>query len=66
MSDAGAVGDREVPVTERNKQVVRRLVDEVYVFRLSEGRITNAWCLEDTWRRLRQLGLVREGVDGGT
>jgi predicted ester cyclase len=38
----------------------RRFTDigEVYVFRLADGRITHAWGLEDTWRRLRQLGLV--------
>jgi predicted ester cyclase len=41
-------------------------IDEVYIFRLWEGRITNAWGLEDTWRRLRQLGLAREGAGGKT
>lgn len=33
-------------------------VAEVYVFRVSGGRITRAWGLEDTLRRLRQLGLI--------
>ena len=32
-------------------------VDEVYIFRLSEGRIVHAWGLEDTIGRLEQLGL---------
>ncbi len=32
-------------------------VDEVYVFRLREGRIVHAWGLEDTLARLEQLGL---------
>jgi predicted ester cyclase len=32
-------------------------VDEVYFFRLSEGRIAEAWGLEDTPSRLKQLGL---------
>jgi predicted ester cyclase len=32
-------------------------VDEVYFFRVSEGRIAEAWGLEDTRSRLRQLGL---------
>lgn len=32
-------------------------VDEVYIFRLSEGRIIDAWGLEDTLGRLEQLGL---------
>ena len=34
-------------------------VDEVYVFRVLEGRITEAWGLEDTISRQRQLGLAR-------
>jgi hypothetical protein len=32
-------------------------VDEVYIFRVREGRIVSAWGLEDTLRRLEQLGL---------
>lgn len=37
----------------------RRFVDvaEVYFFRVTDGRITRAWGLEDTTERLRQLGL---------
>jgi predicted ester cyclase len=33
-------------------------VDEVYFFQLAGGRIRSAWGIEDTHRRLRQLGLV--------
>jgi predicted ester cyclase len=33
-------------------------IDEVYLFHLANGRITRAWGLEDTPRRLRQLGLT--------
>jgi predicted ester cyclase len=32
-------------------------VDEVYIFRVAEGRIVQAWGIEDTVRRLEQLGL---------
>jgi predicted ester cyclase len=32
-------------------------VDEVYIFRVSDGRITEAWGIEDTRSRERQLGL---------
>jgi predicted ester cyclase len=32
-------------------------VDEVYLFRVVEGRITEAWGLEDAISRERQLGL---------
>ena len=32
-------------------------VDEVYFFRLEQGRIAEAWGLEDNASRLRQLGL---------
>jgi predicted ester cyclase len=31
-------------------------IDEVYFFTVREGRITEAWGLEDTAERLRQLG----------
>jgi predicted ester cyclase len=33
-------------------------VDEVYIFRVRDGRIAEAWGLEDTRSRERQLGLV--------
>ena len=32
-------------------------IDEVYFFTITGGRISAAWGLEDTRRRLRQLGL---------
>ena len=32
-------------------------VDEVYIFRFREGRIVSAWGIEDTLKRLEQLGL---------
>lgn len=32
-------------------------IDEVGIFRIHDGRITHAWSLEDTLRRLEQLGL---------
>jgi predicted ester cyclase len=32
-------------------------VDEVYIFRVHDGRITEAWGIEDTRARERQLGL---------
>lgn len=32
-------------------------IDEVGIFRIEDGRITRAWSLEDTLRRLEQLGL---------
>ena len=37
----------------------RRFADvaEVYIFRITDGRISGAWGLEDTQGRLRQLGL---------
>jgi predicted ester cyclase len=34
-----------------------RRIDEVYFFRVRDGRITEAWGLEDTSSRERQLGL---------
>jgi predicted ester cyclase len=33
-------------------------VDEVAIFRFRDGRIVDAWSLEDTLGRLRQLGLA--------
>jgi predicted ester cyclase len=33
-------------------------VDEVGIYQLRDGRITNAWVLEDTLARMQQLGLV--------
>jgi predicted ester cyclase len=33
-------------------------VAEVYFFQFAQGRIIKAWGLEDTYRRLRQLGLT--------
>jgi predicted ester cyclase len=33
-------------------------VDEVSIFRMRDGRITQVWSLEDTLGRLRQLGLA--------
>ena len=32
-------------------------VDEVYIFRVHDGRISEAWGIEDTRARERQLGL---------
>ncbi len=32
-------------------------IDEVYIYRFSEGRIVHAWGIEDTLGRLEQLGL---------
>ena len=32
-------------------------IDEVYIFRLRDGQIVHAWGLEDTLKRLDQLGL---------
>jgi predicted ester cyclase len=32
-------------------------IDEVYIFRLRDGQIVHAWGLEDTLKRLEQLGL---------
>jgi predicted ester cyclase len=34
-----------------------RRIDEVYIFQFSNGRIDHAWGIEDTLRRLEQLGL---------
>jgi predicted ester cyclase len=33
-------------------------VDEVYIYRVHDGRITEAWGIEDTASRERQLGLT--------
>jgi predicted ester cyclase len=35
-------------------------VDEVWIFRLRDGRIVHAWSLEDSLSRLRQLGLTSQ------
>ena len=40
-------------------------VDEVAIFRLRDRRIVEAWSLEDTLSRLRQLGLVSIPDPGG-
>jgi predicted ester cyclase len=32
-------------------------IDEVYIFRFTEGRIVHAWGIEDTLKRLEQLRL---------
>ena len=32
-------------------------IDEVYFFTVVDGRITEAWGLEDTAKRVKQLGL---------
>lgn len=37
-------------------------VDEVYFFEFTDGRISKAWGLEDTHRRLSQLGLQRKSA----
>jgi predicted ester cyclase len=34
-------------------------VDEIYIFRVEDGRISEAWGIEDTRSRERQLGLDR-------
>jgi predicted ester cyclase len=36
-----------------------RRVPEVYFFSFTDDRISRAWGLEDTYRRLQQLGLAR-------
>jgi predicted ester cyclase len=33
-------------------------IDEVYFFEIRDGRLARAWGLEDTYTRLRQLGLA--------
>lgn len=33
----------------------RMKIDEVYFFRISDGRISGLWGLEDTWTRMQQL-----------
>lgn len=33
-------------------------IDEVYIFRIQQGRIARAWGIEDTYTRLNQLGLL--------
>jgi SnoaL-like polyketide cyclase len=41
---------RGLPPTER-----RMKIDEVYFFRITDGRISGLWGLEDNWTRMRQL-----------
>jgi predicted ester cyclase len=42
-----------------NEPTGRRFrVDEVYFFEFADGRIAQAWGLEDTFRRFKQLGLL--------
>jgi hypothetical protein len=41
---------RGLPPTER-----RMKIDEVYFFRITDGRIRGLWGLEDNWTRMRQL-----------
>ena len=36
-------------------------VDEVYIYRVRDGRITEAWGIEDNRSRERQLGLSTGG-----
>ena len=38
------------------RRLIAESVDEVYFFRVVDGRITEAWGLEDTAARERQLG----------
>jgi predicted ester cyclase len=33
-------------------------INEVIFFRVREGRLSEAWALEDTWTRMEQLGLL--------
>jgi predicted ester cyclase len=37
-------------------------VDEVSIFRFSDGRIVESWALEDDGERLRQLGLTEDST----
>jgi predicted ester cyclase len=43
-----------------------RNVAEVYFFRVADGVIRGAWGLEDTHKRLRQLGLTEPPTSGST
>jgi predicted ester cyclase len=46
-----------MPATGRSMRI-----DEVYFFRLADGRLDRMWGLEDTWTRLGQLfGVERAG-----
>ena len=39
----------------------RMRIDEVYFFRITDGRIRSLWGLEDNWTRMRQLrGVARD------
>lgn len=38
-------------------------VDEVYIFKVENGRFVDAWGLEDNLSRMRQLGLSIEDVE---
>ena len=42
-----------------NQPTGRRMhnIDEVYFFTVRDGRITEAWGIEDTEKRIRQLGI---------
>lgn len=40
-------------------------VDEIYIFRVEDGRLTAATAVEDNLTRLRQLGLWQVTDDGG-
>jgi predicted ester cyclase len=35
-----------------------RRIDEVYIFRVVDGKIVHAWGIEDTHRRMQHLGLM--------
>jgi predicted ester cyclase len=39
-----------------------RNIAEVYIFTLRDGRIASAWGLEDTYTRMRQLGIATQGT----
>jgi predicted ester cyclase len=39
------------------------VVDEVWFFTITDGRLDRMWSLEDTWARLLQLGTARLALD---